>query len=403
MKSARISTLCVSLLVASGTLIGYLCLFLNVTTSNRAGRYNYHMYLAEAFLQGSLSLVRPLPDNLDLSVFNGKLFLYWGPMPAVALVPLVFLFGADWSDAWLTMALATINTTALFILLNTTQRFHGLPLSKMILITLVYAFGSPQLPLALDGTVWYISQLFTTLFTTVALILALREDPSPRDFIFSALLLGMACLSRASVLGAVGWLLLFIFLHANKRFGSLYRASLATVPALSVLGILVLLLSIYNYARFGSPFENGYKYHQSDLSLFADIYTYGLFSLHFLGRNFFYHYLAYPYPVSENTLMGASLFLMTPLYLGAFLAGKANQEHWKTVWGLWITVFLIALPSLLLCGTGWTQLGPRYTLDYAPFFLILVAMGIARWSTEIVALLAGVSVLHYLYGLIILA
>jgi hypothetical protein len=164
-----------------------------------------------------------------------------------------------------------------------------------------------------------------------------------------------------------------------------------------------MLLSMYNYARFGSPFENGLKYHRADLSLFADINTYGLFSVHYFGKNFFYHYLAYPYPPSANTFMGASLFLMTPVYLGAFFALKAKDEYWQMIWGLWFAITLIALPSLLLCGTGWSQIGPRYTLDYAPFLMILVAMGISRWSSQLLLVLAGISVLHYLYGLLVIA
>ena len=403
MQSRRMHTAWIALMVGIVALAGYIYLHINVATSSRAGRYNYHMYLAEAFLHGSLSLVRQLPNTLDLSLFNGKLFLYWGPMPAVALVPLVFLFGADWSDVWLTMGLATLNTMALFVLLETTRRLHGLSLPKTLLLTAVFGFGSPLVPLALDGTVWYVGQLFTTLFVTSAMIFALRTAPSTRDYLIAALLMGMACLSRASVLGAVVWLLALIFLRARKRSLTPVRSALAVAPAIAVLGFLVMLLSMYNYARFGSPFENGLKYHRADLSLFADINTYGLFSVHYFGKNFFYHYLAYPYPPSSNTFMGASLFLMTPVYLGAFFALKAKHEYWQTIWGLWFAIALIALPSLLLCGTGWSQIGPRYTLDYAPFLLILVAMGIRRWSSQLLLVLAGISVLHYLYGLLLIA
>jgi hypothetical protein len=397
-----VHTALIAITVAAAALAGYMYLHVNVVTSSRAGRYNYHMYLAEAFLHGSLSLVRHLPDTLDLSVFNGKLFLYWGPMPAVALVPLVFLFGADWSDVWLTIGLATLNTTAVFVLLETTRRLHGLSLPKMLLLTGVYGFGSPLVPLALDGTVWYVGQLFTTLFVTTALILALRPEPSWRDYMIAALLMGMACLSRASVLGAVVWLLALIYVRARQRSLTQTQSAIAVAPALAVLGFLVMLLSMYNYARFGSPLENGLRYHRADLSLFADINTYGLFSVHFFGRNFFYHYLAYPYPASSNTLMGASLFLMTPLYFGAFFAIKAKRECWPMIWGLWLTVASIALPSLMLCGTGWSQIGPRYTLDHAPFLLILVAMGISRWSIQIVLVFAGISVVQYLYGLFLI-
>jgi hypothetical protein len=394
----------IAFVIVAVALAGYLWLHFDFVTTSRSGRFNYHMYLAETFLQGSLSLVRDMPNVLDLSVYNGKLYLYWGPMPAVVLMPLVFIFGADWPDSWLSMGLAALNTAAIFVLLKTSSwRFHQLPLSKIIILTAVYGFGSPLLPLALDGTVWFVSQLFTTLFTTIGLIFALRPQASQRDFILAALLFGMACLSRASVLGAVVWLLALIFLQGYRRGLGLIRSALGTVPALTVLGSLFCLLSIYNYARFGSPFENGVQYHRADGSLLADIKTYGIFSWHYFERNFFYHYIAYPYPPSADMLMGASLFLMTPVYFAAFLALSAGKENRLMIWGLWVTIAFIALPSLLVCGTGWSQIGPRYTLDYAPFFLILVAMGINRWSIQLILFLAGISAFHYLYALLLIA
>jgi hypothetical protein len=94
---------------------------------------------------------------------------------------------------------------------------------------------------------------------------------------------------------------------------------------------------------------------------------------------------------------------MTPVYFAAFLALSAGKENRLMIWGLWVTIAFIALPSLLVCGTGWSQIGPRYTLDYAPFFLILVAMGINRWSIQLILFLAGISTFHYLYALLLIA
>jgi hypothetical protein len=385
-------------LVAVGSLLGYLCLHLAFSDSSRAGLFNYHMYLAEAFLNGSLSLVRQPPTTHDLSVFDGKLFLYWGPIPAVVLMPLVLLFGADWSDEWLTMGLGTLATTAIFSMLEATKRLHGLSTSKSLLLTLAFGFGSPCLPLVLGGTVWHVSQLFTTLFLALAVTATFRDDSAGRSYVVPGVLVGMACLTRASAVGAVAWLLAHVYAQARSKSASRLSAACATLPAISVLGALASLLLIYNFARFGSPLDNGVGYHQPDPMILEDIRAHGLFSFYYLPRNFFYHYIAYPFPASEDLLMGGSLFLMTPLYLGAFLASESKDLS-RTVWGLWATVVLLAIPSLLLCGTGWTQLGPRYTLDYAPFLILLVAIGISRWSTQAVALFTAASVAQYLYGL----
>jgi hypothetical protein len=165
---------------------------------------------------------------------------------------------------------------------------------------------------------------------------------------------------------------------------------------------LLAAVSWYNYARFGSALETGVSYHLADPSFAENIRRYGIFSFHYLEKNFFYHYVAYPYPISPQTVVGGSLFLLTPVYLAAFLSFSGSLNRFL-FWLTWGTCFLLALPSLLVCGTGEVQLGPRYTLDYAPFFLLLVASGLRSVPVQVAALLAGVSFLQYFYGLFALS
>jgi hypothetical protein len=313
-------------------------------------------------------------------------------------MPVVYLFGADWSDLWISLTLASLNIGAVFLLLEATRDLHGLSGIKSILLALTFGFGSPCLPLAIDGTVWYVGQLFATLFLVSGVALSFRSRRISSSYVVPALIIGMACLTRASVVGAAVWLLGFIYVQARKTGHSRLRSFSALIPALTVLGSLAALLFIYNYARFGSPWENGVNYHQASAEIAADIRAHGMFSFYYLARNFFYHYIAYPFPPSDDSLMGGSLFLMTPLFLGAFFASELKL-HSKLIWALWGTISILAIPSLLICGTGWTQIGPRYTLDYAPFLLLLVAIGIGRWSNRSVALLSCASIAQYLYGL----
>ncbi len=387
------------LTLASFLALSYIAFIFRGTA--RTGLFNYHVYLAEAFVNGSLALVRHPPTTHDLSIFNGRLYLYWGPMPAVVLMPVVYLFGANWPDIWISLTLAALNIGAVFLLLETTRDLHGLSRMRSILLAVTFGFGSPCLPLAIDGTVWYVGQLFATLFLTSGVTLSFRARRTSSSYVVPALLIGMACLTRASVVGAAGWLLGFIFIQARKSGRSWLKSLSALIPASTVLGSLASLILLYNYARFGSAWDNGVNYHQPSPQILADIRAHGLFSFYYLARNFFYHYIAYPFPASEDSLMGGSLFLMTPLFLGAFFANEL-KEHSKLIGSLWGTIFILAIPSLLICGTGWTQIGPRYTLDYAPFLLLLVALGIGRWSSNAVALLAGASIAQYFYGLAVL-
>jgi hypothetical protein len=46
--------------------------------------------------------------------------------------------------------------------------------------------------------------------------------------------------------------------------------------------------------------------------------------------------------------------------------------------GLWITILLTALPSLLYQNSGYIQFGYRFSLDYMVFFIMLLAVGNRR-------------------------
>jgi len=323
-------------------------------------------------------------------------------MPAIALMPLVYIFGVAWSDAWLTLALATVSATLAFVLLERTRAIHGLSKLSVTLLALTYGVGSPQYPLAVDGTVWFVSQLFTSVFLTSALICVFRQDVTARHCGLAGLFIGMACMTRASVVGAVLWLLVYLLFIFWRQRLSVAHASYRILCAIAPLVILACGLAWYNYARFGSMFETGVSYHQADPFFAENIKRYGIFSLRYLERNFYYHYVAYPYPVSSDTLVGGSLFLMTPVYFAAFVSLGATRNRFL-VWLTWGTCLLLAIPSLLVCGTGETQLGPRYTLDYAPFFLLLVAIGLRSIPPQVIALLTLVSFLQYFYGLFALS
>lgn len=56
-------------------------------TSWQMSPYAYFNYLADAFLHRQLNLWI-LPETLhDLSLFQGKVYLYWEPLPAILIMP----------------------------------------------------------------------------------------------------------------------------------------------------------------------------------------------------------------------------------------------------------------------------------------------------------------------------
>ncbi len=84
----------------------------------QASRYAYFNYPADAFLHGQLHL-RLLPwTPHDLSLYDGRYYLYWPPFPAVLLMPFVALFRVGVSDILFTLGIAGLNVALVALLLR---------------------------------------------------------------------------------------------------------------------------------------------------------------------------------------------------------------------------------------------------------------------------------------------
>jgi hypothetical protein len=135
-------------------------------------------------------------------------------------------------------------------------------------------------------------------------------------------------------------------------------------------------------------------------SFIADYAKYGAFNIHYLPTNLYYQYLFYPLPPRPNTLMGGSLFLLSPLFFAAIPGFYKNRSQ-LSVRILLLTLLCVNLPILLLMGTGWVQFGPRYTLDFVVPLILLTAMGIRTWPKWVLLFLAAISIGHYVLGTVI--
>ena len=106
-------------------------------------------------------------------------------------------------------------------------------------------------------------------------------------------------------------------------------------------------------------------------------------------------------PIRPDKL-GMSILLTSPAYL---LAIPVLLTAWRRriVAGAALAVLAIAIADLAHFSQGWVQFGYRFSNDFAPFAMILVALGIAwarrRRATSILATaLIAVSVLVNAWG-----
>jgi hypothetical protein len=363
--------------------------------------FPYYAYLADAFLHGQLALRLTPPTFHDLVFFAGQIYLYWPPLPAVLMMPLVAIFGVNFSDIALTVLVGALNIALVAVLLREANRrgMTALSPAQRGALVLFAAFGTVLFVLAPRGRVWFTGQLIGNLFVLLAYIAALRWQ-GWKAFFFTGLALGAALLTRNTLVFTGIWPAYFLIKEhwqpaRLKRLSGLALAGLGPVMA-----ALVLLVA-YNWARFGNPVDFGLDYHRMSLHFAAEYQQYGAFSLHYLPTNFYYNYLYYPFPINlERSFQGGSLFLLSPLFFAAVWAFTYPRQRLSAAF-LLLTIIALNLPILLLMGTGWVTFGPRYTLDFIVPLLLLTATGLPRWPGLVSGLAIFISVAHYLFGALV--
>jgi len=361
----------------------------------------YYNYLADAFIHGQLNLrIVPL-DTHDLVLYNHNYYLYWPPMPAVLLIPFVALFGIGFSDVIFTLFVAAINVSLVSLLLRqiTFQKLIKLSRLQRALLVLFFALGTVHITIAPFGRVWFTGQLIGFFFVALAYLFAL-SNKNWTGFFLSGASIACAMLTRNNLLFAGIWPAVYLLMR-KKEHG--FKKLLAPV-SIGILPIFagLTVMALYNFARFGNIFDVGLDYHLMG-EIFVDNYQeYGAFNIHYLPTNFFYQYIAYPLPIRFESLMGGSLFLLSPVFLLSFRGIKIGYPRWS-VWMLVVTILIINVPILMLMGTGWIQFGPRYTLDFTIPLLTLTSYGVKNWSSQKLALLTVISIVQYIFGTFLLS
>jgi hypothetical protein len=85
-------------------------------------------------------------------------------------------------------------------------------------------------------------------------------------------------------------------------------------------------------------------------------------------------------PLAVPNWVGNSIILTSPAYLLAPLAWRPIQRLKidRATAGATVAVVAIAFVNLMHFSQGWVQFGYRFSNDFAPFALILVALGASR-------------------------
>lgn len=373
-------------------------LFFSIASASKGRLFSltefpYFNYLADALLHGQLNL-RILPTvQSDLILYNGQLFLYWPPLPALLMMPFVAVFGIGFSDVFFTTLIGSIDIMLVAAVLSAANQRGLVQLTDLQrgILVIFFAFGTMFSPLAEAGNVWALGQL--TGFAGVGLAFwAVLRFKGWKAFLLAGVGISAAFAARNSLilLGVFpAWFLLRE--HWDQRWMRLLKL---TAVAAAPLAATLVLFGLYNFARFGNPLDVGLHYHMMG-DFFRPMYEqYGIFNLYYLPTNLYYQFIFYPFPARWNSAMGGSVFLLSPVFFAALWSLWQDRRQADT-WALLAAFIIGYIPIGLLMGTGYIQYGPRYLLDLSIPLLLLTARGIRRWPLWLLGVLVLISMAHY--------
>ncbi len=332
--------------------------------------YNAHVYLAYSMLHGHFDLIHP-PDHFELIRIAGHKYIAYGIAPSLLMLPFVALWGLDFHQALFGAVLGAMAVGFWWSILGSLN----IARSERVWLTILFGLGSPfWFYSGRNGSTWSLSHV-TVVF---GLMLAIHEVVGHQRGWLVGLGVGLAVLSRQPALLSLPF---FIGMLGRQKTWK-REFVLAYLSFALVFGGLVLFDAYYNYARFGSPFDNGYRrliLNSRDIGP----RSWGLFNIKYVSQNARTIFLKLPdrlpdFPWFDPGLGGFSILLSTP---ALFLALRADYRDRINLLALCCCLAIQGM-YLTYYWSGFAQFGCRYSVDYLPFVMLLAAAGarnLPRW------------------------
>ncbi len=357
------------------------------------------------------------------------------PLPAVVLLPFVALWGVTTDGQLVFAILGAVDVGIAWWVLGM------LPIRTWVRFaaTVFFAFGTVFWYTAQLGTTWYQAHVLAVGLALLAIGVAIRGDPSAafreddvdalhdgqavaarsrawlgallpdrRQFL-AGLLFGLACTSRLTVVFAAPFFVFVGWGGSWRRRG--WSAALGA-------GIPLAALAVYNLVTAGSILHPGYQ-HLYELE--AGFYTplnyhldWAIEDIRYLPQNFQIMFLNTPVvlpdvvpaalgtggplctspdsvrgwfnfdcPLVLPQDTGMSVLLTSPAYLLILPALRWGYGHSRLVTGAAIAVLIVTVVNLMHFSQGWVQFGYRFSNDFVPWALLLVAIGLERVAARV--------------------
>ena len=364
-----------------------------LATLGRRTLWITHTSLAWSILNGTFSLMEPFGTTELIPDIPGKIFVAYGVTPSLFLAPFVAIFGRGINQTLACAAFGALAVAAWWAYLG---RLPGIHSRSRTWLTVLFAAGTPFFFYSVyDGNNWAITHVVGGLCLMAAFAFSQSGHPG-----WAGLLFGLAVLSRNAILYLAPVMVLLV--------------TAATAPAwreirwdwrklgLFAIGAAISLCygAYYNWERFGNPFENGYNILLTHDPI-ADFGRRASFALEYAQRNIPFYLFHGParldkFPWYGPEIWGLGIFYATPALILAALADWRKPLHQVAL------ICALAVQGLyfLFVGDGRTQFGMRYSLDYLPVMMLLIAAGTAHRFGRLPIILTVAGILVEIWGLV---
>ncbi len=419
---------------AAIVLLIYVWLISSGTWTTWVSPTRYYANLARGFGRGNLYLpskppaeLVDLPDPydykarnhagiappIDVSYYNGKYYLYWGPVPSLLLVMISPFHSGRVGDLHLVFAFACgiFLTQSLLLIMIWNRFYRNLPVWMLAISIMLVGLGSPVTFMLdnLSGARIYEAAIFGAQFFLVGGFLIAYTSLSNISYrtlklLLAGIFFALAIGTRQTVFLSVGVVMLahtlVLLMSKITTFQKIKYFAVLMLPV--VFGVVC--LGWYNWSRFGSITETGLyyqmnygfvHYHSNELVgvryILQNLYNYLLMPFrinsHFpfltaeLGstREIFPVYSSSPSIYHSQVITGLLctapfvIFSVVPLFAFLFIKKRVDSENYVLNW----TVASLGVASLasfcFLLLFFWSAM--RYIEDFMPFLMVLSMVG----------------------------